>query len=171
MPLPQLPRFFRASLRAIEDAGRDPELTAWVGAAIVRGGALIGTGANRRGMHAYVRRFWRQHRAWCASVHAEIDAVVRARRRHDLRGCRMYVARITRAGDTAMARPCGMCMDALGRHGFTEVLYTVDGGRWASEAVPPLQVRTTRWRRSQLRSRVGRAGRRRSMAATTSLRC
>lgn len=154
MHLPELPGFFRVALRAIECAGRDPALTAWVGAVIVRGGAVIGSGANRIGTNTFVHRTWPRHRTACVSVHAEIDAIFKTRRRVDLRGCRMYVVRVTRAGITAGSRPCTMCMDLLGRYGFTDVNYTVDGGGWTSEVVPhPRWIRTTRRRRSQLRAK------------------
>lgn len=121
----KFPRFFRVALRAIDEAGWDPRLEAWVGAAIVKGGAVLGTGVNRRDPRAYASLPWlRRLRPHCASLHAEIDAVLRMRRRSDLTGCRMYVARMTHAREPACARPCEMCMAVLLRYGLSSVAWT-----------------------------------------------
>ena len=145
------PKFFRASLRAIEEAGWDPRLEACVGAVIVHGGAVVGTGVNRRVVNAYVNKPWlRRLRPHCASLHAEVDAIMRARRRTDLRGCRMYVSRMTKAREIANARPCDMCLEVLRRYGFVSVAWTT-GLAWDELRLAPAPW-SVRVRRSKLRA-------------------
>ena len=148
------PRFFKIALRALNDAERDTRLSAWLGVAIVKGSIVIGTGTNRFGENSYVRMMWPKHRTSCRSVHAEINAIFKVRRKIDLRGSRMYIVRKTCTGEMKMARPCGMCMDALSSYGFAEVAYTMDDGSWKVERVPaPAKIRTTLWRRSKRHAR------------------
>ena len=148
----RFPKFFRAAIRAIDESGWDPRLEAWVGAVVVKGGAVLGTGVNCRDTRAYAELPWlRRHRPHCASLHAEIDAVLRLRRRCVLTGCRMYVARMTRDRALACARPCGMCMVVLARYGLAEVSWTEAQG-WDGLRLPRRGGRARRSSRHQLRA-------------------
>ncbi len=127
----QFPRFFRTALKAIDESGWDPRLEAWVGAVIVKGGAVLGTGVNKREANSYTTLPWLVRlRPHCASLHAEVDAVCRLRRRVDLTGCRMYVARMTRDRRTANARPCDLCTAVLRKYGLVSVAWTTADGGW-----------------------------------------
>jgi pyrimidine deaminase RibD-like protein len=59
------------------------------------------------------------------SVHAEMHALRQMRQL--AHGCVMYVARINRSGQPALAKPCGVCQRAISRAGVKKVVYTVDG--------------------------------------------
>src|SRR3990167_9016321 len=62
-------------------------------------------GYNRYKTHPLQARFGKNDRA--IYLHAEIDAIVQAARNHsDISGGRMWVARVLRDGQPALARPC-----------------------------------------------------------------
>lgn len=54
-------------------------------------------------------------------LHAEIDALIRARRKHVYR---MFVSRVGRNGAYALAKPCPICQAALDDYGVKIVEYT-----------------------------------------------
>lgn len=107
----------------------DDRLGAHLAAVITKGGSVVSVGRNRARMNSYVM-YYGDHDG-TASVHAEIDAIFRARRKIDLTGCKMYVARKTKRGQIGLAAPCGMCTRTIGRYGIKRVYYTVDDTSWA----------------------------------------
>lgn len=62
-----------------------------------------------------------------ATYHAEM-AALRKGLLNSARGTTMYVARLSSAGETRMARPCSKCMKTLYQAGVREVVYTTDEG-------------------------------------------
>ncbi len=52
-----------------------------------------------------------------------------------LRGSTVYVARINKAGQMRMARPCEACWRKLKGWGVKEVVYTTDNEGWKREKV------------------------------------
>jgi len=105
---------------------RDPQLAAHLAAVIVRGGKIISVGRNKSKMHVYTT--YVAHHQNVASTHAEIDAIFRARKKIDLTGADMYVARVLRNGTCAMAAPCEMCQKVIRRYGIRRVFYTKENG-------------------------------------------
>lgn len=59
------------------------------------------------------------------ALHAE----ARALRKAD-RGCVMYVARVTRDGAWAMAKPCASCQALIRSRGVKRVFYTIAPNEW-----------------------------------------
>lgn len=59
-------------------------------------------------------------------LHAEIAALVK--NRSDERAYRIYVARIHKNGEYALAKPCNICSMAIKEAGITEVIYTNNNG-------------------------------------------
>lgn len=55
--------------------------------------------------------------------------------RSDLRGCTIYIARINKAGQTMMSRPCVWCMWAIIEAGIKEIVYTNDLGSFSVEQI------------------------------------
>lgn len=81
------------------------------------------TGYNSRKTHPLAKRFGRNDQAIC--IHAEIDAIRRAvAAGDDLRGSRMWVARVFRDGRPALAKPCIGCQRAIVSFGIVEVEWT-----------------------------------------------
>jgi deoxycytidylate deaminase len=62
-----------------------------------------------------------------AHVHAEIDALNRAKRKN-LKGHTMYIYRESMTGDLRMCRPCKGCMQALIDRGIRKIVYTTPNG-------------------------------------------
>lgn len=64
-------------------------------------------------------------------IHAEIDAIIKARRVLDnteFVKATIYVYRVLKTGEYGMCRPCGGCMAAIKDTGITNVFYTTPNG-------------------------------------------
>lgn len=70
------------------------------------------------------------------SYHAE-RAVIREllKTKDDLRGCTIYIARVNKAGDTTISRPCPDCLRAIVDTGIKEIVYTNEFGSYSVEKV------------------------------------
>lgn len=106
------------------------QLTAHLVAVIVKGGAVIGWASNTPKLNVYTVR--NAVNPDCSSTHAEVRAIFKARKKSDLRGCRMYVARVTKenlARDQrariGLAKPCAACMKTIADYGIKRVVYTI----------------------------------------------
>jgi tRNA(Arg) A34 adenosine deaminase TadA len=115
--------------KAIDEVEYDNRMKSNLAAILVKAGAIISIARNRLNTNAYTRLH--AYRDEHASVHAEVHAILQIRRKIDLRGCVMYVARRMFNGSTAMARPCPMCQKALQDHGIKRVFYTIDDDTYA----------------------------------------
>lgn len=58
--------------------------------------------------------------------HAEVNAVQKARNKIDLRGAKIYVARLRPRGEFGMAKPCKLCQHVLVRYGIQRALFSID---------------------------------------------
>lgn len=59
------------------------------------------------------------------SVHAECDALFKARRRRGtLRDCVMFVVRVGKDGTLRDSKPCAACQCEIEHHGLRRVLYS-----------------------------------------------
>lgn len=128
-------RFFQMALRAINV---NDGLNAHLAAVIVRGGRVLSVATNMLGLNAFVQRIALHDSI--RSIHAEINAVFRVRRKVDLEGSVMYVARKTFFGDVAMAKPCPMCVYVLQRYGIKRVYYTAGNDMHVVMHVPRIKV-------------------------------
>lgn len=101
-----------------------------LGAVAVRGGQLLGRGANRhRNDPTQCPGVDRSH--W--SVHAEHDCLKGV---SDAAGATLYVVRIKKCGALAMARPCANCWDLIRKAGISRVVYsTAEGSLQVESAV------------------------------------
>lgn len=92
-------------------------------AAILKCWNGITTGRNSRKTHPLMAKFGRNSKSIC--LHAEIDAIRNAIRRGlDPEGATMYVARVTRDGKPALAKPCEGCQRAIVAFGIKDVQWT-----------------------------------------------
>jgi len=83
------------------------------GAILMRSGSVLSVGINTFRNHPDNVTDPKRE----ASIHAEIAALRAYGMREDLRGTRLYVARINRAGQSMYSRPCANCqavLDSLG---------------------------------------------------------
>jgi deoxycytidylate deaminase len=92
-------------------------------AIIIRGGSVISVGFNKVNTNAFVEHYTDlargRGRDFCLSTHAEQDAILKARGKVNLRGCKIFVARRKKIdGSPGMARPCPICENALHSYGI-----------------------------------------------------
>ena len=64
------------------------------------------------------------------SIHAEDHAL--RQMRHDARGCVLYVARLLRTGQVALAKPCAACQQLIREAGVKRVVYTINDNEWGT---------------------------------------
>ena len=124
----QFNRFFRAAFDRIESRDRDT-LEYSLAAVIVSGGRILSIGINKQKKHGLVEAF--KINEW-SNLHAECDAVIKARKKIDLTGAKVYVARLTLDGRVGMAMPCEMCCEVLRTYGIRKVYFTVDNETYDS---------------------------------------
>lgn len=124
-------KFFRIALQTAQ-AHDYSDMEYNLCAIIVRGGSIISTGFNKRGTNSFVEHYGdkaRGQRDWCLNTHAEMDAVLQARQKSDLTGCKIYVIRKridANKGILAMSRPCCVCEGILKAYGIKKAYYTID---------------------------------------------
>lgn len=107
----------------------DEGLEYFLCAVIVKGGNILSIGYNKKSTNGFVEHFAdvaRGQRDYCLSTHAEMDAVLAARAKIDLRGTKIYVVRIKASGGLGMARPCFICQHMLYNYGIRRAYYSID---------------------------------------------
>ena len=102
-------------------------------AVLVKGGQVLSIGYNKQATNSFVEHFTdrvRGVRDYCLSTHAEMDVVLKARNVTDLRGSKIFVARVRRDGDLALARPCEICQEILYSYGVKRAYYTISNNEY-----------------------------------------
>jgi len=101
-----------------------------LGSVVWRGGSVLSWGFNKTRNDPV---FIEDDKHYECSVHAEVDALKGAKNAH---GATMYIARITPAGNQALAKPCDRCLVAIKQAGIKKIVYTLSDDSWESEKVP-----------------------------------
>lgn len=100
-------------------------------AVIVSGGRVLSIGLNSEAKGGFVQSLATEHGKHYINTHAEVDAILRARNKIDLGGCKIYVARMKpTTNEVAMARPCSICQNVLYRYGIKRAIYTIDDNNY-----------------------------------------
>ncbi len=97
-----------------------------IGAVIVKGSVILGVGHNE--VNRYNGR-WRSK--WPGSLHAEESAILNALKKsglHSIIGSTLYVSRVSKSGELALAKPCEHCQAILKAFHVKEVHYTTPTG-------------------------------------------
>lgn len=125
-------KFFRIALQNAMDHDYE-DLEYHLCALIVRGGSVVSIGYNKRNSNAFVEHYTdlaRGQRDWCMSTHAEMDAVLQARSKINLKGTKIFVIRKhqdqKKHGVFALAKPCEICQHVLYNYGIRRAYYTID---------------------------------------------
>tara|TARA_R110000765_G_scaffold305984_1_gene399854 strand:+ start:171 stop:530 length:360 start_codon:yes stop_codon:yes gene_type:complete len=95
-----------------------------LGSVVWRGGSVLSTGFNRVRNDPFVLE---DEKHFHCTVHAEADALRNAGYSF---GAKLFVARVTRGGNLALAKPCSRCMGTIREHGIKKVYYTDETGEW-----------------------------------------
>lgn len=115
----------KAKQIAINTATKSTHHKWHLGAVVWRGGSVIATGYNTPKNSPETIE---DHKYFKCSIHAEIAAL---RKAGNTKGARLYVARITKNGSPACAKPCPRCLNQIKQHGIKEVHYTDNEKNWS----------------------------------------
>lgn len=125
-------KYFAPAIQALLEHPFKQELKSIHAAVIVRGGSILSCATNSPNQNNYILRF-APHPQY--SLHGEIASILKARKKIDLCGCKMYVARLDKNGYVSMSRPCIWCQKIIKKHGIKKVYYTTENGLVNSENV------------------------------------
>lgn len=102
-----------------------------IGAVIKKGGRLLSLGFNKCKTSAFMVTKFRYEQI--DKCHAEISTILRAR--GEIRGGKMYIARVKSSGNLGNSRPCRSCMSIIREAGIKQIVYTGVDGMWYVEKV------------------------------------
>jgi len=123
-------KYLDIAIRELVNAeDKDKRLSTYHCAVIVSGGRVISVGKNKYKYHEMMEAF--SHSNFTCTIHAEADAVLRARNKRDLTGSKIYVARLGKNGKIGMSAPCKTCTAILQAYGIKKAYYTVDENEYA----------------------------------------
>lgn len=109
--------------RAKTLARNSPQEQWKLGAVIAKGGRIVASGVNKTGRNNMRTLIGREDLEHWDSLHAEINAL-KSVQFQDVSGMDMYVARVRRDGEFALALPCASCYTALQAKGIRRVYFT-----------------------------------------------
>lgn len=111
----------------------DVDISQQLCAVLVRSGIPLVVGFNQLKTSAFQKKF--EHSAFINSIHAEVDAVLKAQRKKiDVSKCELFVLRLMRKRDEfgvrmlGLAKPCPTCQMVLFTHNVKRVYYTTGQG-------------------------------------------
>lgn len=99
------------------------------GAVVAKGNKVLGFAPNKFRNAPLVD----EHNVSDHAERATIRELLKCR--EDLRGCTIYIARISKAGNTTISRPCPDCMKSIVAAGIKEIVYTNELGSYSVERV------------------------------------
>lgn len=103
-----------------------------IGAVIFNGRRVISTGHNAA--HRSARKLHPRYQNYKGSVHAEVDAILKART--DLRRMKILVVRYSpRSKNLLLAKPCRLCEEYLRHVGIKKVFYSINTYPYIEECV------------------------------------
>lgn len=133
-------KFLKLAINEINNHTFDDCLNFHLCAIIVGGGSVLSIGFNKMSRNSFVQHLSvdPSYNKPFINKHAELDAILRARNKIDLSGCKIYVARIKRLyKEIGMARPCVVCQNALFRYGIKRAYYTIDQENYGILTIKP----------------------------------
>jgi tRNA(Arg) A34 adenosine deaminase TadA len=95
------------------------------GAVLTKGGSILNLATNSYNYCSFASRFKREEWQTCLE-HAEISCI-KGLDRAVTKGATIYVARINKAGESDLSKPCSLCQDVLKYVGVKKAVYTVNG--------------------------------------------
>jgi tRNA(Arg) A34 adenosine deaminase TadA len=97
-------------------------------AILVKGGRILSVGFNKQKKNSFVDHY--AHHPGC-TTHAEVNAILKVRKKIDLTGCKIYVARLKKIDRTlGNSKPCAMCHQIIKRYGISKIYYTVEKNKF-----------------------------------------
>ena len=99
-----------------------------LGAVVAKGNRVLGVGFNNQGKTHPIMRKYDPGEFRPGGIHAEVKACQGASYR-ELSNAEIYVARILRSGEPALAKPCEICQRFLRAMGVKKAYYSMPEGR------------------------------------------
>jgi deoxycytidylate deaminase len=90
-----------------------------LGCIIFKGKKIISKGRNYKLKFTKAKSTYLK---WPASIHAELDAIMRAR--ITLKGTNLIVVRINKNGKFLLSRPCPYCLQLIQHYGIKRIIYS-----------------------------------------------
>ena len=100
------------------------------GAVLVKGNKVRNVSFNKDNYCSFGHRF-RKEQEGHATLHAELGVVL-GLDRNITDGATIYVARIGKADDYRLSKPCAMCHEAMKHVGIKRVVYTINNKKAGS---------------------------------------
>lgn len=91
-----------------------------LGAVIFDKKIIISSGHNTHSSKR--KKLHPQFQKWNGSIHAEVDAIIRARK--ELKGCSLLVVRLNNKSEIRLAKPCKECMKYILYVGIKKIYYS-----------------------------------------------
>lgn len=136
-------KYFRHIIEALTDPQIDNDLLAYHAAVLVKGHSIIATGVNKSKTSGLVRAYAPHDRM---TIHAEIDCLLKARKKHDLRGTTIYVGRKLKKFETlSMSKPCETCHTLLQQYGVRHAYYTDASGKISYIDISQKYIKNKTW--------------------------
>jgi deoxycytidylate deaminase len=113
------------------------ELCSLHGTVIVRGGSVLSVALNHPGRSAFSDSY-SYHAGF--TIHSELNAIKKVRRKIDLTGASCYNLRIDKHGQIKTSKPCPSCERLLINYGFKKVHHTTDSGELATMKLSQIRM-------------------------------
>ena len=119
-------KFINQAIKLAQNSHYENKIHFRHAAIITRGASVISKGINKAKRNAFVS-IYSYHKNPGCDIHAEVDAILRARKKSDLRGTRLFVARVSRTGiKISNSRPCPMCINVMQKYGIIKAYYSIN---------------------------------------------
>jgi deoxycytidylate deaminase len=119
-------KFFKKAIEAINSHPHFNELSSVHASVLIKGGHILAVGINKPKKNGFINVH--KYHTGC-NIHSECDAILKARKKSNLRGAKIYIARIRKDNNKAgMSKPCLMCCRVIQSYGIKKVYYSTNEG-------------------------------------------
>lgn len=119
-------RFFKIALENIRNHPHYNDVSSTHCAIVVKGGSIISIAVNKHLRNSFIDVH--RHHDSC-NLHSECRAILKARRKTNLRGAKIYVARLKKQNKApGLSRPCPMCISVMKNYGIKRVIFSTELG-------------------------------------------
>lgn len=118
-------KFYRLIYDEVLNHPNKDALSSLHGTVIVRGGSVLSWAINQPGKCAFSESY-AYHGGM--TIHSELNAIKKIRRKIDLTGAVCYNLRLCKYGTVKISKPCCSCERLLMNYGFKKVYHTTDDG-------------------------------------------
>lgn len=119
-------KYFKLAFGLIKNHPYKSDVNSLHAAVIVKGGRILSSGINKPKQNGFVVYYG--HSPQC-TIHAEMESVLSARKKIDLNGAKIYIARLRKKDmKPANSMPCLSCQKVLLNYGIKRAYFTTELG-------------------------------------------